>query len=107
MHRWKLAQFLQKGSKPTRETLLNDLALAARFIVITARNRIIGDCFSVKGTAKALLAGFLKLIDLVVGLPSLQSENIEDKMKEERRRYLIEEVVCRVSSYAMNQLCVS
>lgn len=107
VHLWKLSQFLQKGSEPTRETLLGDLALAAQFIVITARARIIGHFFSVKEAVKALLAGLLKLIDMVVGIPSLLAHNLENKVKEERCRYLIAELVCRVSSCASNLRNVS
>lgn len=98
VHLWKLSQFLQKGSEPTRETLLGDLALAAQFIVITARARIIGHFFSVKEAAKAFISGLLKLIDMVVGVPSLLAHNLDNKVKEERCRYLIAELVCRVSS---------
>lgn len=82
---------------PTKETLLEDLALAAQFIVITARARIIGHFFSVKEAAKALMAGFLKLIDMVVGVPSLLAHNLENKVREERCGYLIAELNCRVS----------
>lgn len=81
--------------EPTRETLLDDLALAARFIVITARGRIIGHFFSIKESGKALLAGLIKLVDMIVGVPSLLAHNLENKVKEERCRYLIAELVCR------------
>lgn len=97
VHLWKLSQFLQKGTEPTRETLFDDLALAAQFIVITARARIVGHFFSVKEAAKALMAGLLKLVDMVVGIPSLLAHNLENKVKEERCRYLVAELVCRVS----------
>lgn len=103
VHLWKLSQFLQKGTEPTRETLFDDLALAAQFIVITARARIIGHFFSVKEAAKALIAGLLKLIDMVVGIPSLLAHNLENKVKEERCRYLVAELVCRVSCTFENE----
>jgi hypothetical protein len=95
VHLWKLSQFLQKGSEPTRETLLDDLALAARFLVITARARIIGHFFSVKEAAKAFLAGLLKLVDMVIGIPSLLAHNLENKVREERCRYLVAELICK------------
>lgn len=95
VHLWKLSEILQKGSEPTRETLLDDLALAARFIVITARARIIGHFLSVKEAGKAFLAGLLKLIDMIIGIPSLLAHNLENKVKEERCRYLVAELVCR------------
>jgi hypothetical protein len=68
VHLWKLSQFLQKRLEPTKETLVGDLALAAQFIVITARTRIVGHFFSVEA-AKAFMSGLLKLIDMVVGIP--------------------------------------
>lgn len=95
VHLWKLSPFLQKGSEPTRETLLDDLALAARFLVITAKDRIDGHFFSIKEAAKAFLAGLLKLVDMIAGIPSLLAHNLENKVKEERCRYLIAELVCR------------
>lgn len=39
MHRWRLSQLLQKGSERTRDSLLGDLAMSARFLVISAVDR--------------------------------------------------------------------
>jgi hypothetical protein len=75
---------------------LSDLALAARFIVITARARIFGHFFSVKHAAQAFLDGLMKLLDMIVGTPSLLAHNLENKIKEERCRYLVAELVCPV-----------
>ncbi len=96
VHRWRLSQLLQKGSERTRDSLLSDLALAARFIVITARARIFGHFFSVKHAAQAFLDGLMKLLDMIVGTPSLLAHNLENKIKEERCRYLVAELVCPV-----------
>lgn len=38
------------------------------------------------------------LIDMVVGLPSLLALDLDYKIKEERCRYLIAELICRVSN---------
>ncbi|KAL7033342.1 hypothetical protein ACKWTF_007549 [Chironomus riparius] len=95
VHLWKLSNLLQKGLEPTREALLDDLALAARFIVISSRGRIFGHFFSLKGATKALLSGIIKLLDMIIGVPSLLAHNLENKVKEERCRYLIAELVCR------------
>lgn len=56
MHRWRLSQFLQKGSERTRDSLLSDLALSARFLVITAKGRLSGPFFSIAHAARALLS---------------------------------------------------
>lgn len=97
MHRWCLSQFLQKGYLKTHSSLLNDLALAARFIIVTAKTRIFGHFFSVAHAVRSLLKGLLRLIDMIVGVPSLLAHNLDYKIKEERCRYLIAELVCRVS----------
>lgn len=95
-HRWKLSQFLQKGYLRTRETLLKDLALAAHFIFITAKARIFGHFFSVVQSARAFLQGILLLVDMVVGIPSLMAHDLDNKIREERCRYLVAELICRV-----------
>lgn len=107
VHRWRLSQLLQKGSERTRDSLLNDLALATQFLVVTACNRLYGSFFSVTHALKAFLKGLLRLLDLTVGVPSLVAHNLEQKVKEERCRYLIAELVCR-SEYenCLDTLCI-
>lgn len=97
VHRWRLSQLLQKGFLRTQESLLRDLALASRFIVVTALTRISGHFFSIVESARALLRGCLLLIDMIVGIPSLLAHNLDYKIKEERCRYLVAELICRVS----------
>lgn len=46
---------------------------------------------------KSLLTGILRLLDIVVGVPSLLAQNLDGKLREERSRYLVAELVCRVS----------
>lgn len=94
-HKWRLSGLLQKGRERTRATLLDDLALALRFILVTARARLVSHFFSVTQAIKALLTGTLKLLDILLGVPSLQAHNLEAKLREERCRYLVAELVCR------------
>ncbi|KAL3273452.1 hypothetical protein HHI36_014896 [Cryptolaemus montrouzieri] len=94
-HCWKLSELLQKGNERSRETFLNDLALSLRFLFVTARGRIFAHYFSVAQSAKALITGFLRIVDLLIGLPSLQTHNLDTKIKEERNKYLVAELVCR------------
>lgn len=97
---------LQKGSERTQDSLLSDLALAARFLVVTACARLYGAFFSVAHAARALLKGVLKLLDIVVGVPSLVAHNLENKVREERCRYLIAELVCRTEyEDCLDSLC--
>lgn len=97
VHKWQLSQFLHKGTERTYDTFLCDLALAARFIVVTGRSRIVGHFFSVKNAAKSLLIGLLKICNALVGLPSLLAQDLDHKMIEERCRFLVAELECRVS----------
>ena len=82
-----------------RETLLEDLALAARFIFINAKGRLFGQFFSIVESSKALLNGFLLLIDMLIGIPSLLAHDLDKKIKEERCRYLVAELICRVNKF--------
>ncbi|KAF7286853.1 hypothetical protein GWI33_003907 [Rhynchophorus ferrugineus] len=105
-HRWRLSQLLQKGRENTRNSLLNDLALALRFIFVTARGRLFSHFFSIKEAAKALLHGLLRIFDILVGIPSLQAHNLDAKIREERSKYLVAELVCRAENEdALEILC--
>lgn len=100
-HRWKLSELLQKGIHKTKESLLDDLALALRFIFITAKRRIVSPFFSISQSMKALLRGILKILDMLLGMPSLQAHNLDMKIREERSKYLVAELVCRVCTFCM------
>lgn len=92
-HKWRLSDFLQKGRERSRETLLDDLATGLRFLVVTARGRLVSHFFSVLQSVRALLEGVLKLLDIVVGIPSLQAHNLDARVHEERCRHLVAELV--------------
>ncbi|XP_071579554.1 uncharacterized protein [Temnothorax nylanderi] len=94
-HRWRLSGLLQRGRDRRRDALLTDLALATRFLVVTAKARLVSHCFSVSQSFKALLTGLLRLLDIIIGVPSLQAHNLDAKIREERCRYLVAELVCR------------
>lgn len=142
-HRWRLSGLLQRGRDRRRDALLTDLALATRFLVVTAKARLVSHCFSVSQSFKALLTGLLRLLgeqfassarlyvtskhrtsalptphyiymccnvyvacyiymhlaDIIIGVPSLQAHNLDAKIREERCRYLVAELVCRVRHY--------
>ncbi|XP_050419885.1 uncharacterized protein LOC126832893 isoform X2 [Adelges cooleyi] len=94
-HKWRLTEWLQKGTERNRETLLDDLALALRFVLVTAKARLSSHFFSVTESFKAIFNGVIKLIDVVFGVPSLQAHNLPEKIREERCRYLVAELMCR------------
>lgn len=65
-HRWRLSGLLQRGRDRRRETLLKDLALATRFLVVTAKARLVSHCFSISQSLKALLTGLLRLLGKLI-----------------------------------------
>lgn len=95
VHRWRVSQLLQKGCARSRDALLDDLALALRFLIVTARARLFSHFFSILESLRAVLTGLLKLLDIIIGVPSLQAHNLDAKIREERCRYLVAELVCR------------
>ena len=38
----------------------------------------------------------MHLTDIIIGVPSLQAHNLDAKIREERCRYLVAELVCKV-----------
>lgn len=63
-HKWRLTEWLQKGTERNRETLLDDLAFALQFILVTARARLFSHFFSIAESINAVLTGFIKLIGI-------------------------------------------
>ncbi|XP_033165249.1 uncharacterized protein LOC117144261 isoform X1 [Drosophila mauritiana] len=95
VHKWRLSQLLQKGKLRAQDSFLSDLALAARFVVVTARARIFSHFFSVVQAMHGLLEALTRLADMFIGVPALLALNLDYKIKEERCRFLIAELVCR------------
>ncbi|XP_075230474.1 uncharacterized protein LOC142329675 isoform X3 [Lycorma delicatula] len=95
MHKWQLSGLLQKGTERTRDSLLDDLALALRFLLVTAKARLVSHFFSVSQAVHSFIIGALKLLDIIIGVPSLLAHNLDAKLREERCRYLVAELVCR------------
>lgn len=92
VHRWRLTQLLQRGSLNAHESLLNDVALALRLLIITAKNRFISPTFSLSESVKSWGKGLWKILDLLFGMPSTSSGDIEQKIRTEHQRYLIAEL---------------
>lgn len=72
------------------------MALALRFLVVTGKGRLISHFFSVSEAVKALINGLLRILDVLIGIPSLQAHNLDTKIREERSKFLVAELVCRV-----------
>ncbi|XP_042900994.1 uncharacterized protein [Parasteatoda tepidariorum] len=97
LHKWKLSQLLQKGRQNVQDTLLQDVALAAHLIVVTAKNRLLSQFFSVSESVRAFIRGLAVLLDIVIGIPSLSAKNLDIRIQEERSKYLVAELTIRPS----------
>ncbi|RVE45926.1 hypothetical protein evm_009399 [Chilo suppressalis] len=95
-HVWRVAGWLQRGRARAREDLYCHVARAVALIVIVARDRILRDePLSVITGAKSMLTGLHRLLDLIFGMPSLEARDLEKKIREERSRYLVAELICK------------
>lgn len=95
VHRWKLAQFLQKGTQHIYETLLNDMALALRILLIHARNRFSSPFFSMSEGLRSIGRSCWQLLDILIGMQSSSTAHLETKLQEEHSRFLVAELNVR------------
>ncbi|CAG9584610.1 unnamed protein product [Danaus chrysippus] len=95
-HVWRVAGWLQRGRARAKEELYCHVARAVALIVVVSRDRLLRDePLSLIAGGKAFLEGFQRLIDLIFGLPSLEARDLEKKIREERSRYLVAELICK------------
>uniref|UniRef100_A0A2A4J2V5 Uncharacterized protein n=1 Tax=Heliothis virescens TaxID=7102 RepID=A0A2A4J2V5_HELVI len=95
-HVWRVAGWLQRGRVRAREELYCHVARALALIVVVARDRLLRDePLSVIAGAKSLLQGLHRLLDLAFGMPSLEARDLDKKIREERSRYLVAELICK------------
>ncbi|XP_038212023.1 uncharacterized protein LOC119832423 [Zerene cesonia] len=95
-HVWRVAGWLQRGRVRAREDLYCHVARAVALIVVVARDRLVRDeRLSVIAGVKALLKGLHRLLDLIIGMPWLEARDLDKKIREERSRYLVAELICK------------
>lgn len=81
-HKWRLSEFLQKGRERSRDTLLDDLAFGLRFLVVTARARLVSHFFSLLQSTRSFMEGVLKLLGKIpTSLPSILL-SVQNVLKE-------------------------
>lgn len=97
VHKWRVSSLLQKGILQTRETFLQDVALSAHLLFITAKCRIFGNFISIYESARAFSHGIVMLVDMLIGVPSLLAHDLDKIIKGERFRYLVAELICQVN----------
>lgn len=97
-HVWRVAGWLQRGRVRAREQLYRHVACALALVAVTARDRLLADApLSLRAGVRALGDGLRTLLDLLVGMPSLEARDLDKRIREERARYLVAELICKVS----------
>ncbi|KAF5405918.1 hypothetical protein PHET_00565 [Paragonimus heterotremus] len=88
-HTWKISPFFLKGKENVQITLKKDLYRALAQLVIHAYDRIVGDYFSIRSGLSALYRdSFCMAIDLLFGWPRINHGNVDQKLMEERLRFI-------------------
>ena len=64
------------------------------FSVVTAKDCLVGKTFSVRESVNGWSEGTMNILDILIGLPDLHTENLELKLHEERAKYLVCELKC-------------
>ena len=62
--------------------------------VVTARDCLLGQSFSVRESVDGWSEGLANLVDCLIGLPSMETRNLELRLHEERAKYLVCELTC-------------
>ena len=93
-HSWRLSGLLQAGTDRALATLHTDLSRALTLLVVTARDCLVGSSFSVREAVNGWSEGVMNLLDLLLGLPDLETRNLELRLHEERAKYLVCELSC-------------
>ncbi|KAG7303080.1 hypothetical protein JYU34_013107 [Plutella xylostella] len=93
---WRLAGWLQRGRTRLREDLYDALACSAALLLVSARGRLLRhERFSVLAGVYSLAEAAHRLLDLIFGMPSLEARDLDKKIREERSRYLVAELICK------------
>ena len=61
---------------------------------MNAKNCLVGRRFSVKESINGWSEGVMNILDILIGLPDLETKNLELKLHEERAKYLVCELKC-------------
>ncbi|XP_037293768.1 uncharacterized protein LOC115441541 isoform X2 [Manduca sexta] len=95
-HVWRVSGWLQRGRARAREELYRHVARAVALLVVVARDRLLRDQpLSVRAGINSLIYGLHRLLDLIFGMPSMVARDLEKKIREERSRYLVAELICK------------
>ncbi|KAJ0176992.1 hypothetical protein K1T71_007001 [Dendrolimus kikuchii] len=96
IHVWRVSAWLQRGRARAREELYCHVARAIALVVVVARDRLLrAEPLSVRAGIESLLNGLHRLLDLIFGMPSMEARDLEKKIREERSRYLVAELICK------------
>ncbi len=83
---------MQLGYAKSNEYFFQNLATALKLLIITAKNRIVSNRFSLTAGAKSMYRGSVRLIDMLIGLPAMCVLPYETELADEERKFLVAEL---------------
>ena len=91
-HKWRLAAWLQLGYARSNEYFFQNLSTALKLIIVTAKNRIASNKFSMLEGARSIYRGTVRLVDMLIGLPAMRVLPYDTELADEERKFLIAEL---------------
>ena len=95
-HTWCLTSWLQYGYERSNELFFKHMAKALDFLIVIAKNRLISNRFSVKNGFKSVYRSFIRMVDMVIGLPAMSKIPYGDKLVDKENKFLVAELVVDV-----------
>ena len=91
VHRWTLANWLQRGYENSNKQFFRDLSRALYLLIITAKNRFTHKKFSVYGGLRTWRDRAFDLLDAFIGMPQkyVDYENVAVELSERLETFLI------------------
>ena len=61
-------------------------------MIVTAKRRFFSKTFSLLSAFKSIRCGFVRLLDLLIGLPTMQLEWYAEDLDDENKKFLVAEL---------------
>ncbi len=92
-----MARWLQLGYDGSNEYFFQNLSTALKLLIITAKNRITSNKFSMVEGIRSVYIGSVRLVDMLIGLPAMCEVSYEEELAEEERKFLVAELTVDVN----------
>ena len=92
MHKWRLALWLQLGYEKSMDYFYQNLSTSLKLLIQIAKVRLVSKQFSILEVFKSIYKGTVRLLDILIGLPSMITLDYKSKLIDEERIFLVAEL---------------